>query len=103
MSAPIAKSQFAFELPNLSYVDAKLEEPNLRAFPQPVVAPQGFGAWLASCVAAVANWRKQQAALAELEMMTDHELMDIGLTRGDFGRVFDADHNRDLVRRGAAA
>src|SRR5208337_5280778 len=30
MSAPIAKSQFAFELPNLTYIDASLEEPNLR-------------------------------------------------------------------------
>ena len=40
MAAPLAKSQFAFELPNLSYVDASLEEPNLRYMPRPVAAPQ---------------------------------------------------------------
>jgi len=102
MSAPIAKSQFAFELPNLSYVDASLEEPNLRVIPQRAVEPHGFGAWLTGRVAAYVARRKHLAALAELEMMTDHELMDVGLTRGDIDRVFDVDHNRDLVRRNAS-
>lgn len=103
MAAPLTKSQFAFELPNLSYVDASLEEPSLRYMPRPAAAPRGLGAWLAARAAAVSAWRKQHAAIAELEMMSDRELMDIGLNRGDFGRIFDTERNHDLVRRGASA
>jgi uncharacterized protein YjiS (DUF1127 family) len=31
--------------------------------------------------------------------MTDRELFDVGLNRGDLRRVFDARFNRDLVKR----
>jgi|SRR4051812_4167457 len=100
MSAPIAKSQFSFELPNLSYVDARWEEPDLRFTDQPVAKKHGLGTWVARCIAAVVEWRREQIAMAELEMMSDHELLDIGLSRGDLARAFDAAHNRDLVQRG---
>src|ERR1019366_4999639 len=103
MSAPIGKSQFSFELPNLSYVDASLEEPNLRFVRVSESRPHGLGAWLARRIAAVVAWHQQQVALGELELMTDHELSDIGLSRSDLARVFDPDNNRDLVQRGATA
>ncbi len=105
MSAPIGKSQFSFELPNLSYVDASLEEPNLRVAPVFAQPRQqaGLGAWLARQFAAVVAWRRQQVALAELELMSEHELSDIGLSRADLSRLFDPAHNRDLIERGAAA
>jgi uncharacterized protein YjiS (DUF1127 family) len=105
MSAPIGKSQFSFELPNLSYVDASLEEPNLRATPIFAQPRQqgGLGAWLARRIAAVVAWRSEQVALAELQLMTEHELSDIGLSRADLSRLFDPAHNRDLVERGACA
>jgi uncharacterized protein YjiS (DUF1127 family) len=102
MSAPISKTQFTFELPNLSYVDASLEEPSLRSARETEVHPAGFGDWLARRIAAIVAWRRQQVALGELAMMTDHELADIGLNRGDLHRVFDAKYNRDLLERGAA-
>ena len=76
MSAPIAKSQFAFELPNLSYVDASLEEANLRA-----AVPPGKPHGLSALFAAFRAWREKQAAINELEMMSDRELADIGLSR----------------------
>ena len=94
MSAPIAKSQFAFELPNLTYVDASREEAHLRAAVQPS-QPRGFRAWIAAFQA----WREKQASMAELDMMGDRELLDIGLTRADVHRVFDSAFNLDLQDR----
>src|SRR4051794_28527690 len=87
MSAPIAKNQLAFELPKLSYVDVSLDEPELRDAPHDA-APHGVAAWIAGRVAAVAEWNRRQRDLAELTLMTDHELSDIGLSRGDLPRVF---------------
>jgi uncharacterized protein YjiS (DUF1127 family) len=83
MSAPIAKSQLNFELPQLSYVDASLEEANLRA-PAPPRKPNGL---VAALVAAFRTWQDKRAALFELDQMTDRELADIGLNRGDIHRV----------------
>jgi uncharacterized protein YjiS (DUF1127 family) len=102
MTAPIDKSQFAFELPNLSYIDVSLEEPNLRGS---VLAPHrhGLAQWTARQITALNEWRRQYAARNELDQMTDHELSDIGLSRSDLARVFDADHNGDLVNRGYMA
>lgn len=96
MSAPIAKNQFAFELPNLSYVDASLEEANLRVAPLPS-KPSG----LRALIAAFRTWRENRVARAELEMLSDRELADIGLNRSDLHRVFDAGHNHDLLERPA--
>ncbi len=97
MSAPIAKSQFAFELPNLTYVDASLEEANFRA-PLPPARPHGLQALIAGFRA----WREKQAVMAELDLMTDRELLDIGLSRSDVHRVFNDDYNQDLQDRLAA-
>ena len=99
MAAPIAKSDLSFQLPNLSYVDARWEEPSLRSIARPQ-APQGFGAWLAARFTALRAWHQRQDALAELEMMSERELMDIGLNRGDLHRVFQPEFNQDLLRRG---
>jgi uncharacterized protein YjiS (DUF1127 family) len=96
MSVPTAKSQFAFELPNLSYVDASLEEANLR-LTAPPSKPHGLRAW----IAAFRAWRENRIARAELELLSDRELADIGLNRSDVHRVFDTAHNRDLVERPA--
>jgi uncharacterized protein YjiS (DUF1127 family) len=83
MSAPIAKNQLNFELPQLSYVDASLEEANLRA-PAPPRKSRGL---VATLVAAFRTWQDKRAALFDLDRMTDRELADIGLNRGDIYRV----------------
>ena len=95
MNAPITKDQFTFSLGNLSYVDSSYDEVTA-----PVVkAPKrGVGYWLGRAVAALSEWRQRQVVMHEMDMMTDHELADIGLTRSDVARVFDpafaADHAR---------
>ena len=102
MSAHTAESQFSFELPSMSYIDAKWEEPNLRT---PIGAPSavrkgGLAAWLSRQLAAFLAWRADRQAAAELGSLTDRELADIGLSRSDLGRVFTPAFNADLRRRG---
>ena len=105
MSAHTADSQFSFQLPSLSYIDAKWEEPNLRA---PTTTPRdvrrdGLAAWLSRQVAAFVAWRRDSEAAGELLAMSDRELMDIGLTRADTSRVFTPAFNEDLRQRGLNA
>jgi uncharacterized protein YjiS (DUF1127 family) len=102
MTAHTADSRVSFKLPSLSYIDAKWEEPNLTA---PAAVPararkSGLAAWLAARVAAFQAWRRDSQAAAELAAMSNHELMDIGLTRSDLGRVFYPAFNLDLRSRG---
>ncbi|HEY1936113.1 MAG TPA: DUF1127 domain-containing protein [Acetobacteraceae bacterium] len=97
MSAPLAKDQFAFELPNLTYVDSHLEDPVLPPLFE-TEKPHGVRRWLAGFRA----WRENRAALAEMDMMSDRELADIGLTRSDLPRVFNDNFNGDLRQRDAA-
>jgi len=100
MSAPMTKSQMAFELPQLSYIDTRWEEPEV----QPTVGPareRGFAAWIAARVAAYRTWRGNVRARAELNNLTDRELFDVGLSRGDLERMFDDRYNSDLRQRGS--
>ena len=103
MSAHTADSQFSFELPNLTYIDAKWEEPNLRSASaeQTAVRKGGLAAWLSRQVAALVAWRRDSEAADELASMSDRELMDIGLSRADISRVFAAGFNQDLRQRGS--
>ena len=89
----------------MSYIDAKWEEPNLRA---PVPTPNatrrsGLAAWLSRRIAGFVSWRRDTQAATELSQMSDHELSDIGLSRADIGRVFNPDFNADLQQRGFGA
>jgi uncharacterized protein YjiS (DUF1127 family) len=96
MSAPMTKSQMAFELPRLSYIDTRWEEPDV----QPQAAPEhGFASWVAARIAAFRTRRADARAYAELHRMSDRELFDVGLNRGDIDRVFDHRFNQDLVSR----
>lgn len=100
MSALIAKDQLAFQLPNLTYVDAHSEEPNLARVSLPSELPKPtFGRWLATRLAGYQAWRAKRDAMIELEMMSVRELMDVGLTRADLSRVFDPERNADLTTR----
>jgi uncharacterized protein YjiS (DUF1127 family) len=103
MTASIANGQFAFQLPNLSYVDASWEEPDLRTARQSAHRKPGLWSRLSARIVSLATWRRQMTARAELDLMTDRELMDIGLSRSDLERVFVPEHNTDLMRRGMNA
>ena len=98
MSAPMTKSQMAFELPHLSYIDTSWEEPAVQPAVEPV-RERGFASWIAARVAAYRTWRQNVRARAELNRMTERELFDVGLNRGDLERMFDDRFNRDLLER----
>ena len=102
MSVHTADSKFAFQLPSLSYIDAKWEEPNLRTedVARSNVRRGGLAAWLSRTVAAFIAWRRESEAARELSSMSDRELMDVGLNRADVGRAFDRNFNADLRQRG---
>ena len=94
MSAPMTKGQIAFELPKLSYVDTRWEEPAIEIRP---TRKSRFSAW----VAAFRAWRERSRALDEMSRMSDRELLDVGLSRGDLVRMFDDRYNQDLRARDA--
>ena len=73
MSSPTAKSQLAFQLPLLSYVDVHQEEPELGT---PVQPRKSRG--ILALIAAFKAWREKRTDKALLLMMTDRELSDIG-------------------------
>jgi len=102
MSVHTADSQFTFQLPSLSYIDAKWEEPNLHARDgaHSAVRQGGLAAWLSHKVAAFVAWTQEAEAARELSSMSDRELMDIGLNRADIGRAFQPGFNADLRQRG---
>jgi uncharacterized protein YjiS (DUF1127 family) len=102
MSAQIANSQFAFRLPSLSYVDAEWEEldPQVPSASPEGARNRGLAAWWSRQAAAFVAWRRNNQAATELATMSDRQLADIGLSRSDLTRVFDADYNQDLGQRG---
>ena len=100
MSAPLAKTDFVFKLAtSQSYIDD-----NYDPIPLPAVqpAPRGLlrqiGEGLAYVAQSVKAWATRQATLSELGMMSDRELADVGLSRGDVPRVFDPAFVADHVR-----
>ena len=99
MSAPLTKSQMAFDLPKLSYIDTRWEEPVVQ--PRPETSPDhGIASWFASRMTSFRAWRARTRSMAELASMSDRELFDVGLNRGDFDRIFDRRFNKDLLTRG---
>jgi uncharacterized protein YjiS (DUF1127 family) len=101
MSVHTADSRLNFQLPSLSYIDASWEEPNLRS---PAAAPakarnRGLAAWLSRQVSGLIAWRRDLKAVAELSLMSERELADIGLSHSDLDRVFKPAFNADLDQR----
>ena len=95
MNAPMTQDQLTYSLGKLSYVDYSYDEPPVTTVEAPA---HGIGHWLGRIVAAFAGWRRRQATLREMDLLTERELSDIGLSRSDVPRVFDpafaADHGR---------
>ena len=96
MSVPLTKRQMAFQLPNQTYINVSLEEPNLRQAPS---QPEKAG-WFRRMIEAFRTWRRDQQAMAELRMMSDRELADMGLSRADIHRIGDPAFADELNRRG---
>lgn len=95
MTTTVSTAHFVYELPRDTYINARLEEPVwLPADPRE--PKPGLSARIAQRVAVFAAWKRQLAQAAELNGMTDRELADIGLNRGDLNRVFSAEHQAEL-------
>ena len=95
MSAQITKDQFTFSLGNASYVDYSYDEPPAAVVKTP---SSGIAHWLNWAMTAFAEWRRRQAVLQEMAMLSDRELADIGLSRADLPRVFDPAFAADRAR-----
>jgi uncharacterized protein YjiS (DUF1127 family) len=98
MSAPLTRSQFAFELPQLSYIDTSREEPAAQPKADRV-RRRGILTWFSARIAAFRAYRADLRARADLETMTDRDLADIGLNRADFDRMFDERRGGDFRPR----
>jgi uncharacterized protein YjiS (DUF1127 family) len=96
MNATVGKDQLtAFSLGNLSYIGPAYEEPQTPSVRSPEGASRGV---LKALMGVVSAWRQRQAVLQEMQMMTDRELADIGLSRSDLTRVFDPAFVADYAR-----
>lgn len=101
MNAPLAKEQIALLMSDsLTY-----RTPVVEGTDGTVAEARPSG--LARLREAVAAWMgrlaevpQRRAVIAELNMLTDRELADIGLRRCDVGRVFDARFASGLIARG---
>ena len=98
MNALTNKDQFTFSLGTASYIDHSYNEYDEPAAAVVKTPEHGIGHWLRSAAAAFTAWRRRQAVLQEMAMMTDRELADIGLSRSDLGRVFDPTFATDRAR-----
>jgi len=100
MSAPLAKTDFVFKLAtSQSYIDDDYDPaPFAAAQPAPRGLLRQIGEGLALFSRSIRNWAARQATLSEMGMMSDRELADIGLCRGDVPRVFDSEFAADHAR-----
>ncbi|MCK0151905.1 DUF1127 domain-containing protein [Marivita sp. S6314] len=55
--------------------------------PTYVAGSKGFGAYFASLIAAFATWNDTRRTRNALNRLSDHELADIGLVRGDINSL----------------
>ena len=91
MNAPLAKEQIALLMSDsLTYrasvvegTDGTIAEPRPSFFA--VIAAK-----LSGVIAHLAALPQRRAVIDELSMLSDRELADIGLQRGELSRVFDA-------------
>ncbi|HEY2133563.1 MAG TPA: DUF1127 domain-containing protein [Acetobacteraceae bacterium] len=58
--------------------------------PAPEKKRLGLFGRVAGLLRAIAELPRRQAVMNELNMLSDHELSDIGLVRGELSRVFDS-------------
>jgi uncharacterized protein YjiS (DUF1127 family) len=92
MSAQFARDHVSFAAPM-----------NISASSPDVFAPSNTGP-VGNAARAVAKWfagrLERRAVISELAMLSDHELADIGLSRGDIPHVFDRPFQAGGAARG---
>lgn len=90
MNAPLAKEQIALLMSDsLTYRPPVVEGmEGTVAAPRPSFLAHVMDA-VRGAIAALAALPRRRAVLVELSNLTDRELADIGLTRGELARVFE--------------
>ncbi len=93
MNAPLSKEQLArLAVASLDYHGEYVE-----GLAAPVESPQREGVaarWLGAAREWIEVYRARRAVLNELTQLSNRDLDDIGLSRGQLHRVFDADFAR---------
>ena len=90
MNAPLAKEQIALLMSDSLTYRASVVEGTDGTVAEP--RPSFFaviGAKVRQLVVSLAALPRRRAVMDELSMLTDRELADIGLQRGELSRVFD--------------
>jgi len=59
----------------------------------------GLAAWFKRQGAAYKEWKAVQSTVNELNKLTDYELNDIGIARGDIRSIARGDETLEIVRR----
>jgi uncharacterized protein YjiS (DUF1127 family) len=88
MNAHVSKEELALLLPSSLSTYFKDAVPYM---PQPEAQGPSLVARLAGALRWLAALPGRRAVMNELGALTDHELADIGLSRSELSRVFDAD------------
>lgn len=84
MNAPLAKEQLALLMSdNLTY-----RAPAVQGTEAAPAQRSGLALFVANAVRYVVEFPRRQAVLDELSRLTDRELADIGLHRGELKQVF---------------
>jgi uncharacterized protein YjiS (DUF1127 family) len=98
MSAHIAKEEMALLMPN-SLTHYFKDEPEYLVVPEP--AGTSLFSRIGAAVRWVINLPARRSVMDELGSLSDHELADIGLSRSELTRVFDADFAAERGRLAA--
>jgi uncharacterized protein YjiS (DUF1127 family) len=91
MYAPFSKGQMQLLTPtSVSYRDSFQDASNTAGLEGTIAAPRRSNllAALARVWQSIVEMPRRRAVLAELSLLSDRELVDIGLNRNDLGRVF---------------
>ena len=96
MNAPLSKEQLARLMDaNLAYRGQYVPELNAPiAVPAQERRDGGLTRWLGAMNARIRVYRERRAVMNELAQLSDRDLADIGLIRGQLSRVFDPEFAR---------
>jgi uncharacterized protein YjiS (DUF1127 family) len=99
MNAPLNKSELRFVLPESLSFSRDIQEGYRTAAEARLAHSQALARRFGDALAKVVAYFRRGEVLGELNAMSDRELADIGLSRGNLTRVFDADFAEEHRRR----
>lgn len=99
MDARITKPEFHSAAPSAAFA---MDEARSVALAAMHARDEAIGRWIRTALTkayrAVVEYPQRRRVKDQLSLMTDRELSDIGLSRGDIARVFDGDFEAQASR-----